>query len=138
MFVYKTLLIADVNYKIFAIMTAVMIAFIIRENKFVNPNELQQTAKARFLFSQNRFSVTSSQNLLFDCQRVLAYAKIRTVLQSKDLVKVQQHVRNVRVLNILQLTEQPFSVCNFSLRSTHKTPLRTLLLLTFKHQLEDK
>ena len=43
--------------------------------------------KGRF-FSQNRFSVASFQNLLFDRSRVLEYAKIRTVLQSKDLVKV--------------------------------------------------
>ena len=42
----------------------------------------------RFFFSQNHFSLASLQNLLFDSLRVLEYAKIRNVLQSKDLVKV--------------------------------------------------
>ena len=83
MFVYKTLLIADVNYKMFAI----MIAFIIREINLSTQMNCSRLQKGRF-FSQNRFSVASLQNLLFDCSRVLEYAKIRTVLQSKDLVKV--------------------------------------------------
>ena len=66
-----------------------MIAFIMRENKFVNPNELLLLdCKTVVFFSQNRFGLASLETLLFDCSRVLGYAKKRTVLQSKDLVKV--------------------------------------------------